>query len=142
MDGKDWAGHLQSSTEKIVSERNDERDAIFVAAVQEWKDANMQSDLSAILSAKRQESDTAAAAALEAAEKAESSEDKLKRLRAASEESAAALKAFESSKRSGNGKPGRKSSTPASKNNAQDGPQRDTAGKRRRGKRGGKKSGH
>jgi hypothetical protein len=142
MDGKDLAGHLQSSTEKIVSEKNDERDAIFVAAVQEWKDANMQSDLSAILSAKRQESDTAAAAALEAAEKAESSEDKLKRLRAASEESAAALKAFESSKRSGNGKPGRKSSTPASKNNAQDGPQRDTAGKRRRGKRGGKKSGH
>lgn len=142
MEGKDWAGHLQSSTEKIVSERNDERDAIFVAAVQEWKDADMQSDLATILSAKRQESDTAAAAALEAAEQAESSDDKLKRLRAASEESAAALKAFESSKRSGNGKPGRKSSTPASNNNAQDGPQRDTAGKRRRGKRGGKKSGH
>lgn len=129
------ASHLKS----VVVLESEERDRVMVKALEQWQgDGAAAGELADVLKLAREDAAEAKARAAES----ESDSDKLSRLRAEQKASQERLIAFEKEKKQGNGKPTRKTPGPANSNkSAQDGNSQERAAKKKRGTRGGKRSG-
>ena len=129
------ASHLKS----VVVLESEERDRVMVKALEQWQgDGAAAGELADVLKLAREDAAEAKARATES----ESDSDKLSRLRAEQKASQERLIAFEKEKKQGNGKPTRKTPGPANSNkSAQDGNSQERAAKKKRGTRGGKRSG-